>query len=35
LEIENDPAIRKYARLGDGGAQTLEQYVGMLLKLLR
>ena len=34
-EIENDPAIRKYAKLGDGGAQTLEQYVGMLVKLLQ
>jgi cyclase len=29
------PAIRKYARLGDGGAQTLEQYVAMLMKLLQ
>jgi cyclase len=35
VEIENDPAIRKYAKLGDGGAQTLEQYVAMLVKLLQ
>jgi glyoxylase-like metal-dependent hydrolase (beta-lactamase superfamily II) len=29
------PAIRKYAALGDGGAQTLDQYVAMLMKLLQ
>jgi hypothetical protein len=29
------PLIRKYAALGDGGAQTLEQYVAMLIKLLQ
>ncbi len=29
------PAIRKYAALGGGGAQTLEQYVAMLIKLLQ
>jgi len=29
------PAIRKYAALGDGGAQTLDQYVAMLIKLLQ
>jgi cyclase len=34
-EIQKDPAISKYAKLGEGGAQTLEQYVGMLLKLLQ
>jgi cyclase len=32
--LANDPALRKYARLGDGGAQTLEQYAAMLVKLL-
>lgn len=32
--ILQDPAIAKYAKLGDGGAQTLEQYVAMLVKLL-
>jgi glyoxylase-like metal-dependent hydrolase (beta-lactamase superfamily II) len=34
-EIQKDPAISKYAKLGEGGAQTLEQYVAMLVKLLR
>jgi len=29
------PAIHKYAALGDGGAQTLDQYVAMLIKLLQ
>ena len=29
------PAIHKYAALGDGGAQTLDQYVAMLMKLLQ
>ena len=33
-EIQQDPAISKYAKLGTGGAQTLEQYVAMLVKLL-
>jgi cyclase len=33
-EIQQDPAISKYAKLGEGGAQTLEQYVAMLVKLL-
>lgn len=33
-EIQQDPAITKYAKLGTGGAQTLEQYVAMLVKLL-
>jgi cyclase len=30
-----EPAIRKYAALGEGGAQTLAQYVTMLMKLLQ
>jgi cyclase len=34
-ELERDPAIVKYAALGDGGAQTLPQYVAMLVKLLQ
>ena len=34
-ELRNLPPIRKYAALGDGGAQTLEQYVAMLIKLLQ
>ena len=29
------PAIRNYAALGAGGAQTLDQYVAMLMKLLQ
>ncbi|TAK14048.1 MAG: MBL fold metallo-hydrolase [Acidobacteria bacterium] len=33
--IERDPAIQKYAKLGDGGAQTVPQYVAMLVKLLK
>jgi hypothetical protein len=34
-EMQKDPAIAKYAALGSGGAQTLEQYVAMLYKLLQ
>lgn len=34
-ELQQDPAIAKYAKLGDGGAQTLPQYVEMLYKLLQ
>jgi len=30
-----EPAIREYAALGEGGAQTLAQYVAMLMKLLQ
>jgi hypothetical protein len=33
--MQQDPAIAKYAKLGDGGAQTLPQYVEMLYKLLQ
>jgi len=33
--MRKDPAITKYAALGEGGAQTLAQYVDMLVKLLR
>ena len=33
--LQQDPAIAKYATLGDGGAQTLPQYVEMLYKLLQ
>jgi cyclase len=33
--MQRDPAIVRYAALGDGGAQTLEQYVAMLFKLLQ
>ena len=32
--IKKDPRIQKYAKLGDGGGQTVDQYVAMLLKLL-
>jgi len=34
-DLRQDPAITKYAALGEGGAQTLAQYVDMLVKLLR
>jgi glyoxylase-like metal-dependent hydrolase (beta-lactamase superfamily II) len=34
-ELAAVPAVRKYAALGDGGAQTLAQYVAMLMKLLQ
>ena len=34
-DMRKDPAITKYAALGEGGAQTLAQYVDMLVKLLR
>ena len=34
-DMRKDPAIMKYAALGEGGAQTLAQYVDMLVKLLR
>ena len=34
-DMRKDPAITKYAALGEGGAQTLPQYVDMLVKLLR
>jgi len=30
-----EPAFRQYAALGEGGAQTLAQYVAMLMKLLQ
>jgi cyclase len=33
-EVQNDKVILKYSALGEGGAQTLEQYVAMLFKLL-
>ena len=33
--MQQDPEIAKYAKLGDGGAQTLPQYVEMLYKLLQ
>jgi glyoxylase-like metal-dependent hydrolase (beta-lactamase superfamily II) len=33
--IERDPVFQKYSTLGDGGAQTLPQYVAMLVKLLK
>lgn len=33
--LQKDPIFSKYAKLGEGGAQTLEQYVGMLYKLLQ
>ncbi|MEP6621491.1 MAG: MBL fold metallo-hydrolase [bacterium] len=33
--MQQDPAFTKYAKLGTGGAQTLEQYVAMLVKLLQ
>lgn len=33
-DLANDPALKKYAALGAGGAQTLPQYSAMLLKLL-
>jgi hypothetical protein len=33
--IRQDPAISKYAKLGDGGGQTVAQYVDMLMKLVR
>jgi len=33
--LQQEPVFRKYAALGDGGAQTLAQYVGMLVKLLQ
>lgn len=33
--IKKDPRIQKYAKLGDGGAQTVDQYVAMLVKLLK
>lgn len=33
--IKQDPRIQKYAKLGDGGAQTVDQYVAMLVKLLK
>ena len=33
--MQHDPAIARYARLGEGGAQTLEQYVAMLYTLLQ
>jgi glyoxylase-like metal-dependent hydrolase (beta-lactamase superfamily II) len=34
-QLQADPAFVKYAALGDGGAQTLPQYVAMLMKLLK
>ena len=34
-DMRKDAAITKYAALGEGGAQTLAQYVDMLVKLLR
>jgi glyoxylase-like metal-dependent hydrolase (beta-lactamase superfamily II) len=34
-DMRKNPAITKYAALGEGGAQTLAQYVDMLVKLLR
>jgi len=33
--IKNDARIQKYAKLGDGGGQTVDQYVAMLVKLLK
>ena len=33
--IKKDPRIQKYAKLGDGGGQTVDQYVAMLIKLLK
>jgi len=33
-QIEKAPAMLKYSKLGEGGAQTLPQYVAMLVKLL-
>lgn len=33
--IKKDPRIQKYAKLGDGGGQTVDQYVAMLVKLLK
>ena len=34
-QLQQDPAFVKYAALGEGGAQTLPQYVAMLVKLLK
>ena len=34
-ELERDPAITRYAALGRGAAQTLTEYVAMLVKLLQ
>ena len=33
--IKKDPRIQKYAKLGDGGGQTVDQFVAMLVKLLK
>jgi glyoxylase-like metal-dependent hydrolase (beta-lactamase superfamily II) len=33
--IKKDPRIQKFAKLGDGGGQTVDQYVAMLIKLLK
>jgi glyoxylase-like metal-dependent hydrolase (beta-lactamase superfamily II) len=32
--IKKDARVQKYAKLGDGGGQTVDQYVAMLIKLL-
>jgi glyoxylase-like metal-dependent hydrolase (beta-lactamase superfamily II) len=33
--IKKDPRIQKYTKLGDGGGQTVDQFVAMLVKLLK
>jgi cyclase len=33
-QLQEQHVLSKYSKLGDGGAQTTEQYLGMLYKLL-